>query len=133
MLANKNYDKLSKCPACGFVAGAPHGQEKGKVEHCSHPSEQKGPEGHAAVRAASANGTTARPGPAAPKYGRKVFITDDEYLDRRASRMAAWEKAGAIQREPISNRSPSAPLPDKAPKWRTVDSARSLNAENGSD
>ncbi|CBZ36772.1 hypothetical protein, conserved [Leishmania donovani] len=56
----------------------------------------------------------------APRFGRKVFITDDVYCDRRARYMAQWEASGAVQRVPTSSRSPSAPLPEKTPKWRTT-------------
>ncbi|CBZ29422.1 conserved hypothetical protein [Leishmania mexicana MHOM/GT/2001/U1103] len=56
----------------------------------------------------------------APRFGRKVFITDDVYCDRRARYMAEWEASGAVQRVPTSSRSPSAPLPEKTPKWRTT-------------
>ncbi|KAG5496096.1 hypothetical protein JKF63_02395 [Porcisia hertigi] len=56
----------------------------------------------------------------APRFGRKVFITDDVYCARRSRYMADWEACGAIQRMPTPSRSPSAPLPEKTPKWRTT-------------
>ncbi|CAG9579990.1 conserved hypothetical protein [Leishmania major strain Friedlin] len=55
-----------------------------------------------------------------PRFGRKVFITDDVYCDRRARYIAEWEASGAVQRVPASSRSPSAPFPEKTPKWRTT-------------
>lgn len=65
--------------------------------------------------AAAAVGTLA-----APRYGRKVFITDDAYCDRRARYLAEWEARGAVRRVPATTRSPSAPLPERTPKWRTT-------------
>ncbi|CAJ1011163.1 hypothetical protein Q4I28_006476 [Leishmania naiffi] len=56
----------------------------------------------------------------APRFGRKVFVTDDIYCDRRARYLAEWEACGAVQRIPTTSRSPSAPLTEKTPRWRTT-------------
>lgn len=116
MVANKDFGRLAQCPACGFTASVPRGRLGHRGGSRSGSGSPHGP------RSASS-------GPVAPKYGRKIFITDDTYVDRRASRLAAWERAGAIRHMPPSTHSPSAPLPEKAPRWRTVDSSRCLEAE----
>lgn len=56
-----------------------------------------------------------------PRFGRKVFITDDDYLERRCRSMAAWEQAGVVCRiGPRAHADACAPLPLKTPRWRTV-------------
>ncbi|ORC92546.1 uncharacterized protein TM35_000032990 [Trypanosoma theileri] len=54
------------------------------------------------------------------EHGRKVYITDDVYLYRRSQVIERLEQDGFVRRLNPTNRSPSAPLPEKTRKWTTT-------------
>ncbi|KPA84531.1 hypothetical protein ABB37_01071 [Leptomonas pyrrhocoris] len=133
MIAAGKLDNSVACPSCGFVGGTlrcpalhhglpPHGQpsdDGGKGDR-----NRRGQSCKAAPRSHSAAAGSTSVSLTAPKFGHKVFITDDLYCDRRARYLAEWEECGSVRRVPPSHRSPSAPLPDRTQKWRTTGSGR---------
>ncbi|GET91368.1 hypothetical protein, conserved [Leishmania tarentolae] len=108
--STKPLQPSSAVSAANAVQGAPCRQGKGSSEGARG--------GFSRFRSHSASSVSLT----APRFGRKVFITDDVYCARRARYMAEWEVSGTVQRVPASSRSPSAPLPEKTPKWRATGS-----------
>ncbi|ESS70717.1 hypothetical protein TcG_04209 [Trypanosoma cruzi] len=53
-------------------------------------------------------------------YGRKIYITDDAHLSRRAKVIELLEQDGYVRLLTPTTRSPSAPLPEKARRWATT-------------
>ncbi|EKF31362.1 hypothetical protein MOQ_004805 [Trypanosoma cruzi marinkellei] len=53
-------------------------------------------------------------------YGRKIYITDDAHLSRRAKVIELLEQDGYVRPLTPKTRSPSAPLPEKAQRWATT-------------
>jgi hypothetical protein len=134
MIAAGRLESSVACPSCGFVGGllrcpahhrapSPCGRvsddDKGCREGRGHARRGqpcgRGPRSRSAGSSSSSYALLSN-----PKFGRKVFITDDLYRDRRARYLAEWEARGAVQRMPPSHRSPSAALPERTPKWRTT-------------
>ncbi|CAD2216412.1 hypothetical protein ADEAN_000387400 [Angomonas deanei] len=111
LLASNEHYKWCQCPACGFVAG--------RMPPSNEPTDSAPVEDNATEKKPDTTPKTSTSGLASPSFGRKVFITDDVYLNRRAQLFSSWEEAGMVEPLP-RKRSPSAPLPEQTPKWKTV-------------
>lgn len=146
LIAAGKLESSVACPACGFVGGrlpcapahrGPSPQDPPSAIHAGgvdsgaataaedgakrHPSRVPSSGPHPRSSSAAAAPSRSSSGSLTnPRYGRKVFITDDLHRDRRARYLAEWEARGAVRRVPPSSRSPSAPLPERTPKWRTT-------------
>ncbi|KEG09180.1 hypothetical protein DQ04_05661020 [Trypanosoma grayi] len=63
---------------------------------------------------------SSRSHPIAVEYGRKIYITDDAYVERRSQVIERLERDGYLRCLNPSTRSPSAPLPEKTRRWTTT-------------
>ncbi|KPI89595.1 hypothetical protein ABL78_1260 [Leptomonas seymouri] len=132
MIAAGKLDNSVACPSCGFIGGTLRCSASHRALPPRGPSsegddkrrrDRRGQCCRAWPRSHSADSSSSSPAfLIGPMFGRKVFITDDIYRDRRARYLAEWEARGAVRRVPPSSRSPSAPLPERTPKWRTTGS-----------
>lgn len=133
MIAAGMLESSVACPACGFVGGilrcpaahrcapSPHGgRSDGSDRDGARHGHSCGP--GLRSRSAASSPLFSSTHLTGPKFGRKVYVTDDLYRDRRARYLAEWEARGTVRRMPPSHRSPSAPLPERTPKWLTTGS-----------
>ncbi|CCW62704.1 unnamed protein product [Phytomonas sp. EM1] len=110
MLAKGKFTNFLHCNSCGFVAGKPSSDEKNAANQC--------PTMGSPTRACNASSSLSR----SPFHGRRVFITDDVYLEFRSKLFSQLEQSGAIERVPETRRSLSVSLSECTPKWRTLSS-----------
>lgn len=55
-----------------------------------------------------------------PKYGHKVFVSDQGYLHQRAQYIHQWEKDGKLVELAPASSCASAPIGQRTPRWKTV-------------
>lgn len=121
MIAAGQWKPSLSCARCGFTGGfevQPPGNHRAEGDAAG--------DGGCCSGAVEPRSGRVSSGLMAPAFGRKIFITDDAYLQRRSQLLLAWEEEGVVRRVASRSHRASAALPQKAVKWLTTDSPRRM-------